>query len=468
MNKSFIKIFLYLALILVIAGNLYSQEPSTKTESVKSRFVFDITYKNRDKKSKHLIRVGIKSNVTGEFDCKSGSDVLFPLADYIIRFHVSQKETIIDAKPPIEIKPNEAARFTISYVPIAIGACSIWSSEISGILIFDNGEKIYTAPELITGAEVKKFSQRTPEESEILAALQHRDVGLRVQAIRQLTKSTLDKESIEFILEGKLDDQSASVRATAALVAAEIGFKSIAKKIALILSASENGMEIAAYCKALGKFRDIDTIDALISALTNLKVDSFYPVEALLEFEHPDVIKKVRPLLLKNIKWTDDTTQNDLAKRYLDICKIVIAYRDIDSVQLLSDLINRPVHNLIPESIVTQIMLLTNENQIVQDPFVLALRPAFEIALKNTNLQVRHGTLKILSRMPISDNILQGFLRNGFKDSDGSIRMLSAEIAAKLGYKSLANEIVLLLKSSKSESEKERYCKALQKLEVSC
>ncbi|MGC2237978.1 MAG: HEAT repeat domain-containing protein [Pyrinomonadaceae bacterium] len=468
MNKLFIKISLHLILILAIAGNLYSQDYSTKTESAKSRFLFTITYKNKGNRSKHLVKVGIKSDAYGSFQCASSSDVLLPLADYIVRFHVSQKETIIDADPPIEIKPDEAVRFTISYAPSAVGACGIWSSEIFGILIFDDGEKTYTDSAHITGDDVKQFNRRTPEESEILAALKHRDAGLRIQAIRQLSNTTLDKKSTEFILKDKLDDQSASVRAEAAKVASEIGFKSLAKKIAFLLSNSQDGTEMAAYCTALGKFKDTDTVDALISALNNPKVDSFYPRKALLEFEHPDVIKKVRPLLLRNIKWADIEAQNDLAKRYLDICKIIISYRDMESVQALSDLINKPKHTFISRNIVSEMNFLTNENQIVQDPFILAMRPALEIGLKNSDSEIRYYALKLLCQMPVSDSTLQEFLRNGFKDSDKDIRILSAGLTAKLGYKSLANEIILLLKSSKSESEKERYCEALKKLEMSC
>jgi len=468
MNKLFIKISLYLVLILSVTGNSYSQEPALKTKSEKSRFFFDITYKNGDKKSKHLVKVGIRSKVYGEFRCNSGPTVLFPIADYIVKFHVSQKETIIDADPPVEIKSDEAARFTISYVPIAIGACGLWSSEVSGILIFDNGEKVYTDSERITREDVTRFSRRTPEESEILEALKHRDADLRVRALKQLSKSGLDKEAIEFILKNKLDDQKVSVRTEAAKVAAEMGFKSLAKKIALLLSNSQDGAEIAVYCTSLGRLKDADTIDTLVQALNNLKVDSFYPKKALLEFEHPDVIKKVKPLLLKNINWTSANAPDELSARYLDIFRIVVEYRDIESIPILSELIGKAANLKISRNIIAEIFFLTNENQEIKDPFVLAMRPALETAFKASDSEMRHYALRILCQMPLDESTLEEFLKNGFKDTDGNIRMLSAALTARLGYKSLVNEIILLLKSSKSESEKERYCKSLQALGQPC
>jgi hypothetical protein len=136
-----------------------------------------------------------------------------------------------------------------------------------------------------------------------------------------------------------------------------------------------------------------------------------------------------------------------------------------------------------------------NENQIIRDPFILAMQPALERALRdntkqpalknahgdntkpltlesalggNTNSFLRIPALKILSLMPLNDNLIQSYFRTVFKDSDFNNRINAADLAADRGYKSLAGEIVSLLKSSGSEWEKERYCKALAKLGMPC
>jgi len=80
----------------------------------------------------------------------------------------------------------------------------------------------------------------------------------------------------------------------------------------------------------------------------------------------------------------------------------------------------------------------------------------------------RNPALNVLARMALPDNIIQGYLRTGLKDPDSGIRMLSADFAATFGYRMFAVEILELLKSSQSESERKSYCQALQTLRVSC
>lgn len=506
MSKRSINFGLCFILILFSSVALFARESSANTQAKKTPFFFDITYKNRSKESQHLTKVGIKVGNFNEtivclgmtYRTRPYSDFLQPMADYVVRFHLSNDETIILADPPIGIKPGEAARFTISYFPSGIGACTgQWSAEISGVLIFDNGKKVYTNPERLTADDVEKYIERTPQETELLAALKHRNVDIRAQAFGQLPKSTLDEESIKFIIKMGLANEDPRIRIATAISAYKMDLKSFAKEIASLLKSSLNDLnrgnqpqitipnfimeldsgfdrhssfsenEIIVYCKALGELKDPDTIDVLISALIDLNFDSFpQAADALIAIKHPDVILKVRPLLLKNINWF---RENDtLARRYLQICNVIIAYRDMKSVEILLNLASKPDDSLLAPALVGQIYRSINSSEILRDPFILAMHPAIESAFKAPKSHNRYEALKLLGQMPLSDKIIQDYLKIGFKDSDTSIRELSATLAAELGYKALADEIILLLKSSSRKYERDHYCKALRTLNVPC
>jgi hypothetical protein len=216
--------------------------------------------------------------------------------------------------------------------------------------------------------------------------------------------------------------------------------------------------EIADYCTALGGLADADGVDALVATLNDLNFE--YPdkiSDALIKLNHPDVVNKVRPLLSTSPGWF-------LNER--NIIEIITAYRDAKSIGILLNLANKSDDVLF--SLVSNVDRGINENQIIRDPFILGLRPAFEKALKNSSRYARLAALKILTLMPLDEDLIQGYFRILFNDSDFNNRVNAADLAADLGYKSLVGEITLLLKASKSEWEKERYCIALAKLSMPC
>jgi HEAT repeat protein len=532
MNKLAKKLSPLCALILLFNQHLYAQESTKAKEDVESPFILKITYKNYGKKSNHLVKVGIKvSNVSDQTICLGVglwfsrgprsyfSDTLQLQANYIVALHISNNETIIDAYPPIEIKPDEAEYFTISFLPSYVGHCSrLISFEVSGILIFDNGEEVYVTPKQnrITVEEVDKFIKRTPDQAELLSAINSRNIEIRRQAFSQLPKSTFNSEELKFFINQGLSNEDPGIKAATAISASKLGFKVFTKKIASLLKSSLSNfdarvklkqerlkelekaiksiampqvpsgglasaqsarasvskpiesrdalltaqIEIADYCKALGRLQEADGIDALIAALINLNFE--FPEEAsdaLIKLSHPDVLNDVRPLLSEENYY--------LQERYVEVLKIIIAYRDMKSVDIVLDLTDKS--NNLRSSVVSQISQMTGQNQIIRDPFILAMRPVMEKTLKDLNNSFdRFRALQILSLMPLSEDIIQGYFRTIFKDKDFNNRVNAALLAAELGHKALADDIIKLLKSSESKFEKEIYCKALEKLEVPC
>lgn len=527
-----VRVVLSCVLLLLVNQSFCAQESQSEKKAATSPFVLRVTYKNRGKKSKHLVKVGIKvSNLSTRLGCamavlawrKVGtyaSNFLQPPADYVIHFHVSKEETVIDAEPPAAIHPDEARYITISFFPSTVGACQeLLSFEVSGILIFDDGDKVYFTPEQnrITGEEVDKYIKRTPEEAELLAALSDRNIDIRRQAVSQLPKSALDRVSLEHIIGLGLVNEDPGIRAAAAISSSQLKYSTFTKKISELLRGSLSQLdahrksvresasaltgrlqtfgakppeekekaakaresresawlkqtsletEIADYCRALGGLQNPTGIDALTSALINVNFQ--FPdkaSDALIQLNHPDVVNKVRPLLQTNTGWLH-SKNSYLLLRYSEIVKVIVAYRDMQSVGVLLQLANES--DDLDSQLVGTIWSTIKRNRIIRDPFILALRPVYERVRRSHQSDNRISALNILALMPLGDDIIQGYFREFFKDDEVNIRVNAARIAGALGYKGLVDDIRLLRRSKNSEFEKDQYCTALANLGAPC
>lgn len=352
-----------------------------------------------------MVKVGVRSELrAGKFECLSASDVLIPLADYRVRFHVGSEETIQDAEPIIKIEPRDIVRFTISLIPDATGACGYWASDVSAIVVFDNGKRIYTSRQLITSADVEAYIERTPKDQEIFAGLRQRDSTIRAQTVRQLTKSTISRIGIERILRKKLDDPAIQVRTAAAEITAEMNFLSLTEKIVSGLLSTNNEGEAATYCRALGKLRNPSTIDTLLSVLLKGKVDSiisYAASEALVMIGHPDVPIRVRALLATHIEWVSKKIEDNDTDRYARLCYIAIQYGDLESVPLLASAVRKSQNKQVPEDILRELWYLTHHAEtIASDPFAIALRSVLEAANNRPESSIRETAAAILSELP--------------------------------------------------------------------
>ena len=336
-------------------------------------------------------------------------------------------------------------------------------------------------------------------------ALNNRNVDVRRRAFSRLPKSTLDSETLRFLIGRGLANEDPGVRAAAARSAGKLRYNVFTNNISRLLTSAvsrfgpttkpireqlqaqlessagskqseeywetfqsnvtkliDHKSEIADYCKALGELQDPAGIDALITTMTDLNfTHSEVPSEALIKLNHPVVVDKVRPLL---------TQKFDLAI-YGNIANVLVAYRDIKSVERISDflfvLVNTHNDRLLL-SLLSQLSHSRDKNRLIRDPFILSLRPALEMAFKSRDGFVRMYSLEVLTRMPLDQDILKGYLRTGLKDEWSLVRRTAADSAGALDFKSLANDIRSAMKSSDSDYDKRIYCKALARLGKPC
>lgn len=462
---------LWLALAASLPAASAAQESQPGGGLKKALLRFDLIVSNPSDSPRRVVSVGVISQVrSGTFDCLSNSEALLPLADYVVKFHVREAETVAAADPPIAVKPKGVARFTVGLVPNATGACGPWSISVSPVVVFDDGTRVGGKPELITSGDVKAFYRRKPGEEEILQALQHRDERVRLQAIQQMLGSTLDIETVKTVLAAKLDDPAGPVRAEAALAIAQLGLNSLADKITSRLHKGRGGAETAAFCDALGRLRHPGAINALAALLTDpgggFARDA---ARALVAIEHPEVPSKIRPLLTKHRPWSLAGAPAAEAECFAAIGSVLIHYRDTESVPALLQLVSAGRHELVVLRVVRDLVSLTDGERIVRDPFVRAFAPALEAALRHPYGLIRADAIEVLGRIQPGQGKMEGILRAGIGDGAAPVRMAAARWAARLGYKSLAGEIgALLLRADGTEEERAAYCQALTHLNGSC
>jgi HEAT repeat protein len=358
-----------------------------------------------------------------------------------------------------------------------MGACGPWSVDVSAFVVFDNGKRATTQPQLITSGDYNSYAPSSLKDEQLKTALKHEDSTIRAQAIEALMQSNWDRETIKLVLQAKFEDSNTEVRTTAAKVAARMGFKALAAKIASLLIAARSTLEVSIYSYALGTLKDPGTIDALVlrfidfksgtRELAHLTLEGTYtPQKALLEIQHPDVPVKLRPLLIKYKEWASPSATEEDVSRYIELCKMLVAYRDVASAPMLLEALIKSPRERILSAIIFDLYSL--DDVIVQDPFILAMRPAFETTLKRQNWNDRMIALKMLCLMSSDRTYVENILRGGLKDEVGKVRRWAAELAARFKYRSLAPEIINLYKSSTEETDKIVYCSALESMGIDC
>ncbi len=281
--------------------------------------------------------------------------------------------------------------------------------------------------------------------------------------------SKLEIETVRALLEAKLDDQSAVVRIAAAEAVGKLELKSLAEKVATRLRRAGNSPEVLAYCEALGRLKHPGAIDELVAVLTDTSAGAVAAAaRALVELEHPDVPLKVRPLLSKYLSWSLPGATKAEAESFAAVGSVLIKYRDKQSVPALSRVVSRGRSSLVVMPLLLDLLGATSRERLVSDPFIRALVPALTDVLGHRDEEVRSYAIELLCRIQPEQETLEAALRLGLRDEEGHVRMLTAYWVAQLGYKSLADELVGLLRMSSTDEERAGYCYALMRLKVSC
>jgi FOG: HEAT repeat len=443
-------------------SSLAAERPIVCTDFQTSNLTFDVKIFNPTKSPLDIERIGVLCKVDRPLsDCRSESGILPPGPGFNIPFHIRNKRTSTPAD--IRIVPNGVFRFRITPKPDDSGVCDSWAAHISPFVIFRGG-KIYDLPDV----EPKKITHRdidiSEEDRKILADLQLNDSNTVVIAIEKLSTSAIHRDSIAFLLEAKLRDREGGVRAAAAKAAGQMNLTSLAPQIASLLkSAQPRAVEKPVYAEALGKLGQLIAVDALVACLLDPEHDSVSSArDALIALDSAVVSDKVRPLLFDK-HWALKKDPERVKDVNDALCKIMIYYRDMKSVPLLSELFRQ---SQVTDESLSYIRRKIDGIHKVNDPFILATRPALAAALESSDRQIRQTSIDILCLM--GEDSAKKAVEKGLGDPERSVRVVAAHRAADLGYTDYVDRITTLYDKSIDAAEKEAYCAALKKLNVPC
>ena len=185
------------------------------SEFERAALIFTIAVANPSSAPRSIVQVGVRSRAHSTFNCLSGAHGLISLADYPVAFHVSKPETMIDADPILALPPKEIATFTISLYPNATGSCGYWSSIVSAVVKFDDGNTLETPSEMIDARQVESVRVRSPKREEVLGLAAHRSPMLRLQGIEKLPAVNVDTITAESVLRARYSDPVPDVREAA-------------------------------------------------------------------------------------------------------------------------------------------------------------------------------------------------------------------------------------------------------------
>jgi HEAT repeat protein len=267
----------------------------------------------------------------------------------------------------------------------------------------------------------------------------------------------------------KLEDPDMYVRRNAAAVIGLMTVHSLAKKVADLVSdpSDENGYE---YCETLEKLKDPVAVDALVKALGDPKRKLYFVAhDALAAIDDPTASEKVRPLLRNRIAWALASAPEEQRMQYLTIAEVLVDLKDEQSVPVLSDLVtSKSYSELLSRNILNEISKGTKPGELIQDPFILKMRPAVEAAMNHPVRDARSEALRLLCRMPLGKPELRKLIDRGLSDSENWVRISGATCAAEVGYREYADRIKKLAGATNDSFEKHYFCDALQSLGSPC
>ena len=467
---------------------LCSLVPVAVGASVSSEFsgpalVFKLTVANPDTVSRHVTKVGVHSRAHGNFGCLTESTALISLADYPISFSVVHEETLTDADPKIALPPSSSAVFTVSLYPHATGACGPWSSDVSVIIIFDDGTRLETRAAPISEQDIEALRIRNPQRDEVLRGLSHRNVDLRLQSLRQLGKVGLDRVTLEDKVRLALEDPDRQVRSEAYRQVAPLNLQiltpDLIKRIALIPLPAEpmqtrqaNSAELLELCRSFTKLRAVGAEDELLRVLTD--PNFLYPEplgEAFQKIRTPAMPDRLMRVIASHRAWASALADGSLATRYDILLETLIDYRDVSSVPLLKSLLTPPENRRTAHVILSKVLALTDANHRVQDPFVLAFHDVARGYLNDPWGDDRQNLREpaMLLRVRTSDDLAEqaALLKTGLRDRSPYVQLAAAREAAALALSSTAPDILKSYQGS-DESLRPSFCNALIALNRKC
>ncbi len=484
--------YLVASFLLLTSHVALSKVELVSSELDRSTLVLKLTVHNPDTAARRVVEMGVNQDVAGGIKCgHTGSEPkVRSLADYRIEFSLmGVQQSLVRADPLVLIPPGENLSFTLALSPDTGGVCGNWSFEVNGLAVLDDGTKLKTAKTIINSDDFKAALNRNSTRTEVSALLQHRDHILRIKGIEKLNAKDFDVATLESALAAGLDDPNPWVRTTAYKKIASLkllGFEPALRAKLQRLARPKNRDERNDYSSeamrlvdALVEMKSMGAADQILDLIENRDFNFSISLGSSLQMlQSPAVLAKIIDRLNKNKAWASvpdkkngPDEEDGEAKRYLELLRALISYRDPSTLPLLKSIMEKPENRPAVRSIMHAFINLTRFSPQAEDPFLRNFLQYAEKYLsddgKDDKVNVR-GTALILFVSTTSDPHKKvRLLRNALKDSSVSVRLDAAKVAGALKLKELVPELRRAHKLA-GDKQKDYFCEPLKQLDETC
>jgi HEAT repeats len=459
---------------------------------------FKYTFSNPDDGPVALTEIGVinKNKRPIGKPCKGYTRLNAPVADYIVRYDINKDgETRVQADPALVIEPHSAKTFQVSIMPLATGWCDEnWITEVVLELIFSDGKKFQSRPQLISGSDVQRFQANTARDDEIITALKHKDPLLRIQGIEGLAKSTIDKDSAAILLEHKLQDPVKNVRMAAIQAVGDMGLNALVPQLLTLLSADTANDDSERYREtilvALAKVRDPRSIDGLLRALEGCgpwlnEIVCVPAYDGLVKMRNAAVPQSAKATLLRYFAKgpkhpkPDPDSDYKVAFPYYAHLSLVFEYRERMSPTLVSAILSKKdLNGLTSPLLHYMVAAYSRPNEVgtrdateerIEDPAYVNNRALFYGLIHDPDAEIREKSLFLWlatgSDRQDADHE-EEVVRTALTDSDSHVATTAAQWAGIEGFTKLSGDIQAKYRASSDLWERRMYCMALFRMGV--
>lgn len=397
----------------------------------------DMTVTNPGTTTKHLVKIGVTSQVNGRFGCMPNSYTLIPLADYPVSFYLLDRETSIPADPPIALEPNASARFTISVHPYAghwsvVKECGHWNVDVVIFALFDDGTRISTQTEKITDTEFYSFAAKGMSKSQVKAALSHRLSTLRAQALNFLDDAGFSASEERDFLKVALNDSADTVVSSAVGHVAKHVYTQLGPNLVALLKRYRHADSFDLY-RALGTLKEQSALDPLMARLESSKgsaaTDDWALTVAIADIDVKRILRaRVLALIRAANRSLGSSPTDDAKSRYVDLMRMFMMYQDVDNF----DIVEKALSDQVIRNDV-----LSRSRDILERPdtaFLNKIIPVWQRMLDDGDSTIRWGAFATMARLPpaMKDKLPLGRIKKAFGDI--SFAVDAATAACRFGY----------------------------------
>lgn len=453
-----------IAVVLLMTLQVFSQK-LIKSKFNKDKFAFELTFENENDYPVFIEKVGAICQVNfGDFNCEPNLWVPNPLSDFVINVPAIADTVYMKATPVVRIDPGSVASISMSIVPDVEQACSSWAIDLSALVKFNNSYDFQSSAELVMSQDVEKLSFRVYTDEELPSLINSPDAGKRVEAIEELKFSNLDPNLMESYLKRKLADKNTSVRIAAEIAVNDMKMTSLSGDVCNNLFSTTDEKEISTLVRVIGNLKDAKGTDALIGRVLNGSLDDAnYAARALIGMNSPEIPRKIKFVVDRQIKWASSTNEEENQKFYY-LASILINYEDEGSVAMLKKVLSDPATNAeVKYDILANLAGLLETYQVVQDKFILSFKEEYAYFLGNKFDYVRTNSLSLALACEPNDKTKSKMIKKSFKDPSMQVQCKAAVWAGELGYEEYAETITALVNTAKGP-EYEEMAEALVKL----